>query len=137
MWSSLFHEKSAMFRIYVWIADVLSFRLPISSIWSSLCQYKIRLKLFSLITKICFNLKKSISHAENSLQSSCFLTWKASKCYGLLQTLYYVPNGKGSHRMKMMVFRFSLRWEGSLGKGKWERRLDWPGLYQEWREKTI
>lgn len=103
------------FHICVWRADVQSFRLPISSIWSSLCQHKIRLKLFSLITKIWFNLDKSLFHPENSLQSSYFLTWNLESVMCLFKTLHtkyyklarclkllcYNPDWKGSHGLKI------------------------------------
>lgn len=128
-------------HICVWRADVQSVILPINSIWSSLCQHKIRLKLFSLIIKIWFNLDKSLSYAENSLWSSCFLTWKSSKCYMLIQNLAHevLQIGQMSKATllhprlerkpwmeNIVLFRFPLRLEGhqEMENG----RESWIGL---------
>ena len=117
--------------------DDLSFRHHINSIWPSLCHRKIRLKLFSLITKLFFfHLDKSLSHAEHLLKSSYFLTWKSSKCYGLLENLAHKLLGIGQlskatplhPRLEKKLWTentvlriFPLRLERPLGNGKGKR----------------
>lgn len=136
---SFIQWKGAIFHSYIWRTDILSFTHLISSIWSSLCHCKFRHKLFSLITKIYFNLDKCLSHAENSLETFCFLTWKSSKCYGLLQNLVHklLQIGQKSQANPLysrlerkpwtentVFFRLPLRLERPLGNGKWERKLN-------------
>lgn len=103
------------FHICVWRTDVLSFRLPISSILSSLCQHKIRHKFFSFITKIWFKLDKSLPHTENSLSHlaswlenlasvMCFFKTLHTKYYklaGCLKPLCYIPDWKRSHGLEI------------------------------------
>lgn len=143
--------RSAVLQICVWRTDVLCLRHPISSIWSSLCQHKIRPKLFPLITKICFHLDKSLSHAERSWKPSYFFTWKSSKCYELLYNLAHKVLGIGQmskvpllhHRLQkelwtgnIVLFIFPWRLGRPLENGKWERKLNRRGWYQERYEET-
>lgn len=80
------HERGPCFTLIA-ASQMSCFRRPISSIWSSLWQYITKPKLSSLITEICFDLNKFVSHVENLSEKSYFSTWKSSKYFGLFKNL--------------------------------------------------